>query len=771
MNLIIVDITLSLLEQSFDDEELSRFVSLKATEASQEVRSQLRMDVSKRDATVVYRLPVVRNWAKFPISLKHFKAKLLEAGAVNPDSAQYLLWSEDHRFEVKLLTTEDARFAANSLKLKDIQLHEMVGFLSKQDVLFEHGGNALFALPSSQYSDYFLRVGNLQSNHAFFSAVFFWLLPQLKDVQHIFCDTWSISTTAAVVAESLMTYRSSDPIRSTERVSWSFSPVYLPSSNIKIELIQDALALAEQKGGKVLFLSSFYSSGRLEKEIVDQTLNLDRRELAELVAIYAVGKRRFRYSSNILCNIKKLIKKRGLLGKKVERKLNSEVLSVSKVSFFPDYRSIERRPLIVPDIQKDSAFLDRYVGKRIFSVHRDGRNSVHYVDGSRRHHAFHVDLDALFSDVNFRSILAENLTDLQSFDCILSDQTSGAKSFLRALREVRGDLVDDAEVFVADDWRKLRVNEAALNKVNSPDTRTLVVLPTIITGQTIGDVKRHLRETSAHSLERVHFLVGLLRPGDSETMRNYTELAQKYVGSSSITVVEAVNVPNWGKDVCPWCLEQDRLERAVAETPIQESDRIKFLARQERLHSSTTSGLMGKDVFFNFDGDHRLPFYAKSLFVDVAEDADGELAELAEVSGLGSSLRLREIAQNTSVSEADLCFVAAVALQNWRLRLEKNSVKRYAIDAATVSNDDKFNEARLRAAIWRSLKAEELSLSVGVSQDFRNMCGRIFGSEDEEHHRCLRLEALLAFGPEIGLLNGENSDEWNSSSLRWLAPR
>lgn len=769
MSIVIIDITLSLLEQRFCDDELAKFAPLKATEASQDVRSLLRIDATKRDATVVYRLPVMHDWANFPVSLQSFTKELENACKVNPDSAQYLLWSELHEFRLELLTKSDPRFSSNVLKVGKIQLSEMMSFLSKEDVLFEHAGAALFELPSDQHSDYFLRVGNLQSNHAFFSAVFFWLLPQLKDIQHIFCDTWSISTTGAIVAENLMTYRESQNKECKERVSWSFSPAYLPSSSLKVDLIQDALTLAELKFGKVLFLSSFYSSGRLEREIVSQTLDLGRRENVKLVAIYAVGKKRFKISNNILCNIKPLVKKRGLLGKKIKPAFDSDILKVSKISFFPDYRSVERRPLLVRDIEKDADFLDRYVGKSIFSTHRDGRNSVHFIDGSRRHHAFHVDLPALYAESSFRAALAHKMVGVPDFGCVLLDKTIGASALLKALCEIEPRHTQNAEVFHIDDWRNLRANETALDRVNSSGRHTLVVLPTIITGQTIGDVKRHLRETCAHSLDRVHFLVGLLRPGDAETMRNYTELADKYVGASSITVVEAVNIPNWGKIHCPWCLEQDRIERVISDRPLEEEDRLTLLTRQESLQQAAGDGLKGSDVFFSTQDDTRLPFYARSLFVDVAQETEQELDELAEINGLESSRRLQEIANNTSISEADLCFVVAVALQNWRLRVTGKSVTKLTVDAATVSNDDKFNEARLRAAIWRSLRPEELSLAVKVSKDFQNMCNRIFGSDEDENHRCLEREALLAFGPEIVLHFGSDLANWNWKSLKWLA--
>ena len=204
---------------------------------------------------------------------------------------------------------------------------------------------------------------------------------------------------------------------------------------------------------------------------------------------------------------------------------------------------------------------------------------------------------------------------------------------------------------------------------------------------------------------------------------------------------------------------------------LEEADRLKFLIRQEALQIGVDSGLSGTEVFFNFEGETSLPFYAKSLFVDVADGAERELDELTEVSGLESSLRLQEIARNTSVTEADLCFVVAVALQNWRIRVTGKSVTRLAIDAATVSSDDKFNEARLRAAIWRALRPEELSLAVKVSSDFQNMCNRIFGSDEEENHHCLKMEALLAFGPEIALHFGGKPEDWNWNSLKWLASK
>ncbi len=52
----------------------------------------------------------------------------------------------------------------------------------------------------------FIRVGNIQYDRDAIDAIFFWLLPQLKDVAAIVTDTWSISSIALNVARLCEAY-------------------------------------------------------------------------------------------------------------------------------------------------------------------------------------------------------------------------------------------------------------------------------------------------------------------------------------------------------------------------------------------------------------------------------------------------------------------------------------------------------------------------------------------------------------------------------------
>lgn len=766
MKYSIVDITLDQFVLDKTDSEMSIFCSLKSKEAVQKCRAERRLDTKKDDTVFVYRLPVSLDWHQFPKTLDSFKNNLREAAVAMDDSLHVLIWSSCFKHELEIVFDPAPSVIKDEITLASIRQAELSDFLHSKEVFYEHSGSALFNLPSKQLSDYFLRVGNLQSKQQFYSAVFFWTIEHLEQVQHIFCDTWSISTTAAVLSEQLMAYRQ-DTTTESHRVTWSFSPCYLPTSNIREKLVFEAVHSAQKKSGEILFLSSFYSSGTLETSIADVLLDFDVRDQAKLVAIFGVDGE-FKYSDDILCSIGDFLKDRGLRGKHSKDDRSKEILDVDRVSFFPDYRSVEPRKFSIADIVQHSKFFKIYCAKKIFSVHRDGRHSKHGANGQARHHAFHVDVEVLFRDDSFVDLLGPALEDATPFDNVIHDGSAGAKALFETVRLQCPKLVANSELFTVLDWRKLANENICLDAINQSGKRTLVLIPTVITGQTIGDLKKHLRQTSLQSMKDMHCVIGLLRPSDHETCNNYLRGDADYVGTGALSVVESVILPNWGKTECPWCIEERTLSNNRGRSEFSSDTKSLLEERQDRLQHGATAGLFQEEVFFvpKHVTDRSLPFYGGSLFKDVLDD-DAKVA-LEELDGLERSKLLIELAENTKVSEADLCLVVANAIQNWRLRTKGTGVKRLTIDAATVSNDDKFNEARLRACIWRALKAEELSLAVRVSQEFSDMLSRIFSSQDDANHRCLELEACLAFGSEIGRVYGGDPDDWNWSDVKFL---
>ena len=362
------------MEQSLSDQELSVFAPVKARDAVHEARGMRRLERASEATVFVYRLPVMIDWEEYPKSLQAILTNLEETAVTNADNIQCVIWSESFSIHSSILTDPRTTELVNDVDLDAIRQEEFEGFLRKENVLFEHAGSALFLLPSEQVSDYFLRVGNLQSRQQFFAGTFFWMIEQLADVRHIFCDTWSISTTAAVSAEFLNTYRRCSDGAPQMSVGWSFSPSYLPKSSLKSKLVFEAIYAAQQRGGQALFLSSFYSSGGLQEAIVDQLLEFDARDVARLVAIFAVGSA-FEYTDQVLCDVSEIISGLGLKGKSGKYPAATPILEVSKVSFFPDYRNVETRPFLRKDIETHRDFLRTYVGRNIFSVHRDGKSS------------------------------------------------------------------------------------------------------------------------------------------------------------------------------------------------------------------------------------------------------------------------------------------------------------------------------------------------------------------------------------------------------------
>ncbi|MDO9640323.1 MAG: hypothetical protein Q7J44_17445 [Pseudotabrizicola sp.] len=653
--------------------------------------------------------------------------------------------------------------------LSAIRQAEFLDLLSSPDVLFEHAGAALFELPSGHLSDYFVRIGNLQSRSGFFSAIFFWMIEHLRGVKHIMCDTWSISTSAAVVADYLMIYEGSTS-GSVPRISWSYSPSYIPTSPLKERQIFDAVHAAQKLGGKALFLSSFYSSGGLERAIVEQLAEYDARDSAVLIAIYSILNT-CEYSELVLCSMDKLLESRGLRGKNAEASKEVEVISVSSTSYFPDYRVAKILPFVVQDIKEDADFWARYCGRELFALHRDGSTTSDTRHGIRRHHAYHVDLDRLFADPAYLKSLANRVQDVAPFRNVFVDGSAASLTMQESLRKVAPGLLEGSAVYTVPDWREISGRKDCLQALNLKGARSIFLLPAVLTGQTIGDLKRHLRETSLDAMPNIHVMIGLLRPSDPVVMKNYAVLGARYSGTGELTVVEKVALPNFGRKECAWCREHDTLDAALGRTDIDGVSRDLFEARRDLLQVALVNGLVGSEVFFDSSTDSRLPFYGGSLFIDAMIGKEQQRGELDDIEGLEKSRALMTLVESSLLSEADLCFVVANAIQNWRNRTVRANVGRATVDAATVVSDDKFNEARLRAAIWRSLRPYELTLAVRVSTGFEDLISRVFDPVDTiASHRRLGLEASLAFGRELRVRFGGLYDtaKWGSGGFFWL---
>lgn len=418
----VIDIELSLFQQTLEDQDLRPILETAAIRASDTVRGNIRGNIDDESTIFVYRLPVVHNWSRFPLSLEACNKALKHKAQKNFINAQVVIWSEDYGVKLELISDPVGDFKTQAPNVADIRQAELIDSLQLDGVFFAHSGDALFDLPSKQYSDYFVRIGNLQSRQRFLSSAFFWSIEHLRAVRHVFCDTWSISTTSAIISKFLNLYRRVYGEQAIQQsTSWSFSPGYLPNNKTAKKLLREARDLAASKGGSLLVISSFYSSGNLEKSIAS-TLRKDKNESrVKMIAIYGAGET-YDDTDLIMCRIDSFVQSKGLNGKRAERFPTTELLTVNPFTFFPDYRSPEVEKFKISDVRTFGDFFDSYKGSGVFSVHRNGQNFVfHSRDGgtySSRHHTFHIDVTLLAQHPTFRSNLRKSLgPNIETFDC------------------------------------------------------------------------------------------------------------------------------------------------------------------------------------------------------------------------------------------------------------------------------------------------------------------------------------------------------------------
>ena len=174
-----------------------------------------------------------------------------------------------------------------------IKRHELDLMVANGRALLPSAPGVLYCAPSKRLMRSFLRVGNIQRSRAALDAIFFWLLPYLRDCVGIITDTWSISSismnasrrlavycsgekgpVAPCPVEMLSQYHDGSPTRTTEAV----------------EIIEQLLARVSVPGApaKVVFLVSATHTGKFEASL--ETLLIQRGHAADVVQFVALFK-------------------------------------------------------------------------------------------------------------------------------------------------------------------------------------------------------------------------------------------------------------------------------------------------------------------------------------------------------------------------------------------------------------------------------------------------------------------------------------------------
>jgi hypothetical protein len=267
-----------------------------------------------------------------------------------------------------------------------------------------------YRAPSGRLMKSFLRIGNIQRSRSALDAVFFWLVPYLRDCTGLVTDTWSISSIAMNVSRRLAVYSSTDAMAAPCPVE--MLPLYLDGSSARateaMEIIEHLLARTTATPTcRIVFLISATHTGSLIGHV--ETLLLQRGIDAAsvfFIALFKLGPTNAPGTA-----LRDLSVGRGaddftpLDSAQISDDL--EPIDIDEQVYFPlQYRDV---PCVVrrPETVAFREFLDRYDSAEVVKVHRTVSD-----DGARRHHAIWIDTVALAGHPVFKDRFGEYVRSL-----------------------------------------------------------------------------------------------------------------------------------------------------------------------------------------------------------------------------------------------------------------------------------------------------------------------------------------------------------------------
>ena len=184
-----------------------------------------------------------------------------------PSLPIYLLSSEAfcHRLSDNFnWLANDPLLGVDRMALIDsVRQQELAMYALNSNALLKMTGNRYFRAPSLKYCQCFMRVGNIQTSRSAVDAVFYWLLPWLKDCSAIIAESWTVSSTVLNAARLLARY---DPVNHLRCRVDMLSAYHDRSAPLQFEAEEILRRVLPRKSDKVLiFVSSCMSGGLVNR--------------------------------------------------------------------------------------------------------------------------------------------------------------------------------------------------------------------------------------------------------------------------------------------------------------------------------------------------------------------------------------------------------------------------------------------------------------------------------------------------------------------------
>ncbi len=689
---------------------------------------------------IVVQLGPSINWAKHADVLDESLDAIIEKVSYRfPNPDLYLLYSSN--FEIILhdlrtgLTSQKGDERLSTL-LGEIQSAELFSFGLSDLALYHNYGSYLFKLPNGEIYDYFLRVGNIQLNPASLVSIWFWSITKLKNVDLIVCDTWSISTLSAYIAQHLRDYSE----RATA-IEWRYLSGYLGKDDQVTDETETLFREVKKKGIHAVFLLSASASGRLHNDILRIA---DKEGIGkcqfEVITLFSLSEETAKHDP--LCDLTQELRSQGLEGQVAEDQVlpDKAIFDIDPVTYFPRYFNTISHKFIVGRTNEGShtfhsrKFFEKYSGFGIFSVCRDGRSN-HVINS--RHHAFHIDAEKLVMSPPFFSELEASLSGIEVeagrkiTDIVFLDRPADV-----ALKSQIEKILDGAvECFELGCFSEIADTDRVADILLDESRHLLLIDALMISGSS--RIKRFqiaLRnflgkpEIQASQIKaKATYLIGCARPSRKnkwETLKSiFPQSGPSTKGWLAIHSVEEILLPDWHADKCPWCLEKKTNEILLTKYQEQMDSRERRHIEKRNEIVSNPNGIQEKLFFRRYDDDE-FEFEIGSYFLDKARLASGE----------------------NSISQSDLACAISSAIQYWRDSTSKMAPANYVINTEIAFDPNIYNETMLVAALWRSLRMNEINLqSVEHDEAIRTLAEYTYFGADRDAAGDRKSEFVLGY--------------------------
>ena len=482
---------------------------------------------------------------------------------------------------------------------QELQRIELDNLVSVSKARLEGGEGVLYRAPSGKLVRSFLRVGNIQMSRSALDAVFFWLLPSLKDCVGIVTDTWSISSIAFNASRRLAVYRG----KPSELCPVEMLAKYLDGSEARAaeaaDIVQTVIEAQKQCTGRVVLLISATQSGSLVQNLRESLRLRDvPDERTQFVALFKLGSTLLPENLAALRDLTAVKGFESYTPLSSEEELPFEPIDIDEGVYFPlTYRDAQYEVKICDATKTVQTFLEEYGSRSSDSVVRVHRDIIE--DGSTRHHGVWIDTLHLVRSEVFRIKFERYLTEIETVPTIIVNPGHEAGRKMAALATAfwarKGvDIACFEHPSLSSSSDERGVNTALFDTIAKANaSQSILILDdAFITGRRLAAYQTHLRNRSFRG--RVYYGVAIARPNSLSEWEQFARRlkyrggrAGRILARNVVRAIETLVIPNWNEDDCPWCkevrLHGDAFTVKQSRTQKARENRLRVLERNKEL--------------------------------------------------------------------------------------------------------------------------------------------------------------------------------------------